>query len=144
MSDITSLKAIEAAKLGQAPATAGAGATTTAAANRAAGGELDAGKSTVKGSVDYFNGKSVITDADTVIDIAKIMDESKASNMSPEKMAAKLKEKGYDVQVVKIGNRRRCSSRTATSSWTRTGTATWGPRTRTSRKPWEWSSRSSG
>ncbi|GEM_PF-2770557 len=106
MSDITSLKAVEAAKSGQAPGTAGAGATTTAAANRAAGGELDAGKSTVKGSVDYFNGKSVITDADTVIDIAKVMDESKASNMTPEKMAAKLKEKGYDVQVVKVGNRK--------------------------------------
>jgi len=106
MSDIASLKALEAAKLGQAAGTAGSGATTTAAANRAAGGELDAGKSTVKGSVDYFNGKSVITDADTVIDIAKIMDENKASNMSPEKMAAELKEKGYDVQVVKIGNRK--------------------------------------
>ncbi len=106
MSDITSLKALEAAKAGQAPGGAAPAATTTAAANRAAGGELDPGKSTVKGSVDYFNGRSVITDADTVIDIAKIMDESKASNMSPERMAAKLKEKGYDVQVVKIGNRK--------------------------------------
>jgi hypothetical protein len=106
MSDITSLKAIEAAKAGQTTAAAAPKAATTAAASRAAGGELDPGKSTVKGSVDYFNGKSVITDADTVIDIATIMHENKASNMSPEKMAAKLREKGYEVQLVKIGNRK--------------------------------------
>ncbi len=106
MSEISALSALEAARLGQTGAVAGAPGTTAAAANRAAGGELDAGKSTVKGTTDYFNGKSVITDADTAIDIAKIMDESKASNMSPEKMAAKLREKGYDVQVVKMGNRK--------------------------------------
>jgi hypothetical protein len=106
MSDISSLLAIEAARVGQSGGVAGLPAAPTAAGNRAAGGELDAGKSTVKGTTDYFNGKSVITDADTAIDIAKIMDESKASNMSPEKMAAKLREKGYDVQVVKMGNRK--------------------------------------
>jgi len=106
MSEISALSALDAARLGQTGAVAGAPGTPTAATNRAAGGELDAGKSTVKGTTDYFNGKSVITDADTAIDIAKIMDESKASNMSPEKMAAKLREKGYDVQVVKMGNRK--------------------------------------
>ncbi len=106
MSEISALSALDAARLGQTGAVAGVPGTPTAATNRAAGGELDAGKSTVKGTTDYFNGKSVITDADTAIDIAKIMDESKASNMSPEKMAAKLREKGYDVQVVKMGNRK--------------------------------------
>jgi len=106
MSEISALSPLDAARLGQTGAVAGVPGTPTAATNRAAGGELDAGKSTVKGTTDYFNGKSVITDADTAIDIAKIMDESKASNMSPEKMAAKLREKGYDVQVVKMGNRK--------------------------------------
>ncbi len=78
--------------------------SATAAAVRASG-ELQAGKGTVKGTKDYFDGQSVITDADTVVDIATIMVESKASNMSPQKMAEKLAAKGYNVEVVKIGNR---------------------------------------
>lgn len=90
--------------------------TSNAAANRAAGetaastsaprtGELDPGKSTVKGDTDYFDGKSVITDADTVVDIATIMKENNFSNVKPEKMAQLLREKGYEVEVVKMGNR---------------------------------------
>ena len=105
-SEIAALRGVEATRTGQTSGVAGAPASTTAASNRAAGGELDPGKSTVAGKTDYFNGKSRITDADTVIDIAKIMDENKASNMSPEKMANELREKGYDVQVVKMGNRK--------------------------------------
>ncbi len=72
----------------------------------AKGGEMDAGKSTAKGDCDYFDGMSVITDADTVVDIATIMNDKKASNMKPEALAAALKEKGYDVTVVKMGNRK--------------------------------------
>ncbi|MBQ7568947.1 hypothetical protein IJT17_09100 [bacterium] len=68
--------------------------------------ELCEGKSTQKGDVDYFDGASVITDADAVVDIATIMVENHASNMSPEKMAGLLSEKGYNVQVIKIGNRK--------------------------------------
>ncbi len=85
---------------------ASASGSQQAATSTARTGELDPGKSTVKGTTDYFDGKSVITDADTVIDIAKIMDECKASNMKPETLAAELKERGYDVEVVKMGNRK--------------------------------------
>lgn len=86
---------------GPAPPTSGA-ASARASGERT--GELDPGKSTQKGDTDYFDGKSVITDADTVVDIATIMKEH-GSNMKPEKMAEYLKQKGYDVEVVKMGNR---------------------------------------
>lgn len=106
------------ASSGSGAASSGSSATSTAATDETAGlvtaqetestedsDELDAGKSTVKGDTDYFDGASVITDADTAIDIAKILDENQASNMSPEKMAGLLSEKGYNVEVVKVGNR---------------------------------------
>jgi len=98
--EIEEVKAVEARKATQ-PA-----AAPNAAPARPAGGELDAGKSTVKGQTDYFDGKSVITDADTVVDIATIMSDKKASNMKPETLAAALREKGYEVEVVKMGNRK--------------------------------------
>ncbi|MFH0802049.1 MAG: hypothetical protein V2A78_06640 [bacterium] len=99
--EIEEIRAVEAKKSTQA--TSSASATEKKSAK---GGELDAGKSTVKGDCDYFDGRSVITDADTVVDIASIMNDKKASNMKPEALAAALKEKGYDVTVVKMGNRK--------------------------------------
>lgn len=80
--------------------------STSAAEPKKKSDELCEGKGTEKGTVDYFDGASVITDADTVVDIAKIMVENHASNMSPEKLAGLLSEKGYDVEVIKMGNRK--------------------------------------
>lgn len=80
-------------------------ASTSSTKQLSEGEELLEGKSTQKGSVDYFSGKSVITDPDTVIDIAKIMDKHHASNMKPETLAGYLREEGYNVEVVKMGNR---------------------------------------
>ncbi|MDO5295555.1 MAG: hypothetical protein Q4F00_02785 [bacterium] len=68
--------------------------------------ELCEGKGKQAGTVDYFDGASVITDADTVVDIAKCFVENNASNMSPEKLAGLLSEKGYNVQLVQMGNRK--------------------------------------
>lgn len=102
--EIEEIQAVEARKATKT--TSSASTTEKTEKKTAKGGELDAGKSTVKGECDYFDGMSVITDADTVVDIATIMNDKKASNMKPEALAAALKEKGYDVTVVKMGNRK--------------------------------------
>ena len=70
------------------------------------GGELLEGKSTQRGDTDYFTGKSVVTDPDTVIAIAKIMDSHHASDVVPERMAQWLREEGYNVQVVQVDGRK--------------------------------------
>ncbi len=108
--EIKEVKAVEEKKTTQAASPAApAEKQKTEEAGQATGSgttrELDPGKSTVKGDTDYFDGKSVITDADTVIDISTIMKEHNASNMKPEQLAQYLKEKGYDVTIVKMGNR---------------------------------------
>jgi hypothetical protein len=98
--EIDEIRALEARK------TTGTDASASRVEKKSSkSGELDQGKSTVKGDTDYFDGMSEITDADTVVDIATIMNEQKASNMKPERLAACLREKGYDVKVVKMGNR---------------------------------------
>ncbi len=73
---------------------------------RGDGDELLEGKSTQRGDTDYFTGKSVVTDPDTVIAIAKIMDEHHASDVVPERMAQWLRAEGYNVQVVMVDGRK--------------------------------------
>ena len=94
-----------ASSSGQGAAASQATSSNQGAAASGGTGELDPGKSTVEGDTDYFDGQSVITDADTVIDIASVMVEERDENMGPEKMARCLQEKGYDVKVVKVGGR---------------------------------------
>ena len=70
------------------------------------GEEILEGKSTQRGDTDYFTGKSVVTDPDTVIAIARIMDEHHASDVVPERMAQWLRAEGYDVHVVMVDGRK--------------------------------------
>ncbi|MBI3925639.1 MAG: hypothetical protein HY319_08875 [Armatimonadetes bacterium] len=81
-----------------------------AAVVRPQGPELDAGKSTVKGTTNYASdkGKSVITDADTLIDISSILAQDrdgKTGNMKPEALCDELKKRGYNVEVTEVGGR---------------------------------------
>lgn len=107
---VQSESAGEASSASSAGETDSAGETSSTSSTSSSrkvedGEELLAGKSTQKGNCDYFTGKSVITDPDTVIDIARIMDKHHASNMKPETLAGYLREEGYNVEVVKMGNR---------------------------------------
>ncbi|MEW6280465.1 MAG: hypothetical protein AB1758_17695 [Candidatus Eremiobacterota bacterium] len=75
--------------------------------------ELDPGKSTQKGSINYaatnrYNekNKSVITDADTMIEISEILAGTKKAKMEPEQLAEKLRERGYQVEVTQVDGRK--------------------------------------
>ncbi|MBI3929984.1 MAG: hypothetical protein HY319_30880 [Armatimonadetes bacterium] len=68
------------------------------------GPELDAGKSTVKGATNYASdkGKSVITDADTVVDISAILAQNQKGDIKPQVMADELKKRGYQVELTEV------------------------------------------
>ena len=68
---------------------------------------VDAGKSTVKGAVNYAEGSkdSVMTDADTVVEIAGILGENKAK-MNPDKLAKCLNERGYEVEATTVNGKK--------------------------------------
>ncbi len=74
---------------------------------RAPGGELDAGKSTKAGDTDYFEGgKSVITDADTAIEIGDILMKRGKSDIKVDDMANELRDRGYNVEVTSVDGKK--------------------------------------
>ncbi|MEW6283863.1 MAG: hypothetical protein AB1758_34945, partial [Candidatus Eremiobacterota bacterium] len=79
-----------------------------AAAQRAAGGqtELDPGKSTQRGNQDYAEGKSVITDADTMVEIGTILQNRGRSELKLEDMATELRNRGYNVEVTEVDGKK--------------------------------------
>ncbi|GMU51267.1 MAG: hypothetical protein AMXMBFR33_04130 [Candidatus Xenobia bacterium] len=73
---------------------------------RALGGELEAGKSTQTGDTDYFEGKSVITDADTAVEIGEILVKRGKSDIKVDDMANELRDRGYNVEVTSVDGKK--------------------------------------
>ncbi|MBI3930300.1 MAG: hypothetical protein HY319_32490 [Armatimonadetes bacterium] len=91
----------------QATPAAPSAAAQGAAANRAAGGrELDPGKSTQRGQVDYVDGLTDITDADTVVDISGILARNNRGQMKVDQMANELRNLGYNVQLTDVNGKK--------------------------------------
>ncbi len=73
---------------------------------QALGRELDAGKSTQTGDTDYFEGKSVITDADTAVEIGDILVKRGKSDIKVDDMANELRDRGYSVEVTSVDGKK--------------------------------------
>ncbi|MCE7869160.1 hypothetical protein DYH09_02150 [bacterium CPR1] len=84
----------------------GAAARATGTAPPPAGRELDAGKSTQKGDTDYFDGKSVITDADTAIEIGQMLANRGKSEMKVEDMLKELQNRGYAAELTNVDGKK--------------------------------------